>query len=198
MGDSAIRHESGHWRNNSNVSGGDFSEKSPSFAAPPARRHDYPDFQNIDSDLGPRSPVSSSIPPPTLTVKSEFPTLSRSKVQQSLTCLVTLEVPEKKWLNYADRLPPMLSVPSTYDQQPPSPTARSQYSFERQDPNPGRPRDRDRDREREATSDREQELLATITEDLRQRVENWHGLDFNRSCSRTPLTLTSISCADLT
>lgn len=172
MGDSALRHENGHWRNNSNVSGGDYVEQPPSIAPPAIRRQDY-DFHSMENEPSPRNSVSNPIPPPTLTVKSEFPTLNRSKTQQSLTCLVTLEVTQNKWQNYADDVP---AVPSAYDSQyaPPSPTGRNQFSFDR-------PETSTRAREREAQLEREeQDHLATITEELRQRVENWHGLDFNR------------------
>jgi hypothetical protein len=181
MGDSTMRHENGHWRNNSNMSGGDYVDQPPPPTAPPPviRRHEY-DYHSMENESSPRNSVSNPIPPPSLTVKSEFPTLSRSKVQQSLTCLVTLEVTEKKWQNYADDLPAIPSVPTPilYDQQyqsPPSPTGRSQYSFDRPDALSGRSRERELEHERE-----QQELLAGITEELRNRVENWHGLDFNR------------------
>jgi hypothetical protein len=178
MGESATRHESGHWRNNSNVSGGDYVDQPPPPNAPPpvARRHEY-DYHSMENEPNTRNSVSNPIPPPTLTVKSEFPTLSRSKVQQSLTCLITLDVTGGKWQNYAEDLPavPSAPTPTPYDQQypPPSPSGRSsQYSFERSDA---------RSRERELEAEREQQdLLASITEELRNRVENWHGLDFNR------------------
>ncbi|KAA8907329.1 Pleckstrin homology domain-containing protein [Sphaerosporella brunnea] len=180
MVEPAMRHENGHWRNNSNVSGGDYVDPPPPPSAPPPviRRHEY-DY--MDNELSSRNSVSNPIPPPALTVKSEFPTLSRSKVQQSLTCLVTLEVVGGKWQNYADDLPavPSAPTPNLYDQQypsPSSPTGRSsQYSFERAEAPSARSRERELEHERE-----QQELLASITEELRNRVENWHGLDFNR------------------
>ena len=61
------------------------------------RRHDY-DVQSMETSLSsPRGLLKSPIPAPTVTVRSEFPTLSRSRQQQSLTCLVTVEVVEGKW-----------------------------------------------------------------------------------------------------
>lgn len=126
-----------------------------------------------------RNSICNPIPPPKITVKSEFPTLSRSKVQQSLTCLITLEVGDKGWQNYSDDVPPVPSLPQGYEQQyqPPSPSGRinSQYSFDRPETS------RQKERELEVERERDQaEALAAITEELRQRVENWHGLDFNR------------------
>jgi hypothetical protein len=177
MRETDLRHENGHWRNNSGTSAGDYLEQQ---AASSVRRHDY-DAHSMASDLSPRASVTNAIPPPTVTVKSEFPTITRSKDQQSLTCLVTLEVVEKKWQNYQDTpgAPPIPSLPPSYDPQyaPPSPTGRSQYSFE-QDAVSTKQKERDLERERER--EREQEALAAITEELRLRVENWHGLDFNR------------------
>ena len=56
------------------------------------RRHDF-DVQSMETSLSsPRGLLKSPIPAPTVTVRSEFPTLSRSRQQQSLTCLITVEV----------------------------------------------------------------------------------------------------------
>ncbi|KAF8254193.1 hypothetical protein K440DRAFT_656787 [Wilcoxina mikolae CBS 423.85] len=175
MGDSMLRLENGHWRNNSTLSGGEFTQQLSPIDLPSCRRHDL-DFPSNDGDSSPCSSISIPIPPPTLTVKSEFPTLSRSKAQQSLTCLVMLEVPEKKWQTYVNDVIPAPSVPTAYHQQyqPPSPTDRSQYSIDRPDLTADGLRERDMDNERV------QEHIGNITEELRQRVENWHGLDFNR------------------
>lgn len=175
MGDSGSRLENGHWRNNSAVSGGDHAEQTPPIVQPSIRRHYY-DFHCSDSDPSTRISISDPIPPPTLTVKSEFPTLSRSKAQQSVTCLVTLDVPEKKLQNYADDTPFVPSMSIIYDQkyQPPSPTERNQCSIDRT------VQTLEHLHERGRNVEREEEHLAYITEELRQRVENWHGLDFNR------------------
>src|SRR5690606_23906790 len=107
---------------------------------------------------------------PVVTIKSEFPTIQRSHQQQSLTCLVTVEVAEKKWSLGPDEplpplpknAPPMPPVPQNYDNynRAASPTLRHQSSnnFERE-------------------PQQSREFLESITEDLRLRVENWHGLD---------------------
>lgn len=111
--------------------------------------------------------TKNPVPAPTVTVRSEYPTLSRSRQQQSLTCLVTIEVPEGKWspdpadLRGAPVLPPIQQEPNhTSAIRPGSPASI------RQQPN---------DWPFESS-----EHLAEVTEDLRVRVDNWHGLDFQR------------------
>lgn len=129
------------------------------------RRHDY-DVQSMESSLSsPRGLLKSPIPAPTVTVRSEFPTLSKSRQQQSLTCLVTVEVVEGKWRADPDDVrgaPPMPSIASATEQQfarTKSP-ARSNRQFD--------------------TPYESEEALDEITEDLHARVDNWHGLDFSR------------------
>ena len=138
------------------------------------RRHDY-DVQSMETALSsPRASISKNpIPAPTVTVRSEYPTLTRSRQQQSLTCLVTIEVPEGKWrpdpadLRGAPVLPPMQQDSATFSNQPTSP-AKSQpadWAFE------------------------SPEVLEEITEDLRVRVDNWHGLDFSRHATPQLITI---------
>ncbi|KAK2679774.1 von Willebrand factor, type A [Fusarium oxysporum f. sp. vasinfectum] len=103
----------------------------------PARRHDY-DVQAMETTpASPRPMTRNPIPAPIVTVRSEFPTLNRSRQQQTLTCLVTVE--------------------EAYG-RPPSP-ARSAPRFYPY----------------EST-----EVLEEMTDSLRNRVDNWHGLDFSR------------------
>ncbi|KAF8532777.1 Pleckstrin homology domain-containing protein [Trichophaea hybrida] len=173
IGDSTLRLENGHWRNSSTLSVGYFTQQLSPIDLQSCR-HDH-DFPSGDGDSSPCSSTSIPIPPPTLNVKCEFPTLSRSKAQQSLTCLVTLEVPEKKWQICANDVTPAPSVTAYHQQyQPPSPTDRSQYSIDRPDLAADGLRERDMDNELV------EEHISNITDELRQRVENWHGLDFNR------------------
>lgn len=130
------------------------------------RRHDF-DVQSMETAISsPRASITKNpIPAPTVTVRSEFPTLTRSKQQQSLTCLVTIEVPEGNWSpDPADiRGAPISSIAQqgsdTYsNSRPKSPVQSRQvdWPFE------------------------SSEVLEEITEDLRIRVDNWHGLDFQR------------------
>lgn len=129
------------------------------------RRHDY-DVQSMETSLSsPRGLVKSPIPAPTVTVRSEFPTLSRSRQQQSLTCLVTVEVTEGKWRPDPDDLrgaaPPMPSIAGATEAYG---HAKSSSVTSRQFETPYE----------------SAEALDEITEDLHARVDNWHGLDFSR------------------
>jgi Mg-chelatase subunit ChlD len=112
----------------------------------------------------PRSSLKSPIPPPTVTVRSEFPTLSRSRQQQTLTCLVTVEVTEGKWRpdpeDMRGAVPPVPSIASATG----SFNAGKSPSNARQYDTPYEPT----------------EVLDEVTEDLHSRVDNWHGLDFSR------------------
>ena len=131
------------------------------------RRHDY-DVQSMETAISsPRTSITKNpIPAPTVTVRSEYPTLTRSRQQQSLTCLVTIEVPEGKWrpdpadLRGAPVLPSVQQDSNTFSDRtnrPKSPApAPNDWQFE------------------------SNETLEEITEDLRVRVDNWHGLDFQR------------------
>ena len=133
------------------------------------RRHDY-DVQSMETAISsPRASITKNpIPAPTVTVRSEYPTLSRSRQQQSLTCLVTIEVPEGKWspdpadIRGAPVLPSVQQGSDTHSNSRPKSPAQSRqidWPFE------------------------SSEVLEEITEDLRIRVDNWHGLDFQRYVS---------------
>ncbi|KAL9026310.1 MAG: hypothetical protein Q9196_005006 [Gyalolechia fulgens] len=132
------------------------------------RRHDY-DVHSMETTLSsPRASMTKNpIPAPAVTVRSEYPTLSRSRQQQSLTCLVTVEVPDGKWspdpadLRGAAILPPVQEEPN--------------YPAAARPPSPASVRQRPHDWPFESS-----EHLAEVTEDLRGRVENWHGLDSQR------------------
>ena len=151
-----------HSRNESSHTGGsdDYTEPHSSNRQP----HIY-DIQSMETALSsPRMSVTKNpIPSPSVTVRSEFPTLTRSRQQQSLTCLVTIEAPEGKWrpdpadLRGAPSLPP-IQQEQNYN-RPKSP-AQSHQTADWQTESP--------------------EALEEITEDLRVRVDNWHGLDFAR------------------
>jgi hypothetical protein len=110
--------------------------------------------------------VKSPIPAPTVTVRSEFPTLSRSRQQQSLTCLITVEVTEGKWQPNPDdirgAIPP---VPASASAANSFANAKSPASSQNQ---------------KYESPYESNEVLDEITEDLHSRVDNWHGLDFSR------------------
>ncbi|ERF74917.1 hypothetical protein EPUS_05125 [Endocarpon pusillum Z07020] len=130
-----------------------------------ARRHDY-DVQSMETDLSNTRPTAmkNPIPPPIVTVRSEFPTLNRSRQQQSLTCLVTIEIPTGKWQPDPEDIktpPPVPPLPQddTYSSIK-SPVSATNHS--------------------RAVSFEPRESLEDITEELRTRVDNWHGLEFSR------------------
>lgn len=153
-----------HTRNGSEATGATSSVGYPETAiSGPPRRHDY-DLQAMESNIAsPRTSVTRNpIPPPAVSVRSEFPTLNRSRQQQTLTCLITIEVPDNKWRPDPDDLrgAPALPVarPEETFARPPSPAQSAPRFYPYEAP----------------------EVLEEITENLRNRVENWHGLDFNR------------------
>ena len=128
----------------------------------PPRRHDY-DVQAMETSLAsPRAVTRNPIPAPTVTVRSEFPTINRSRQQQTLTCLVTVEVPDNKWR----------PDPEDLQTAPPVAPGRADEGFVRP-MSPARSAPRFYPYE-------SSEVLAEMTENLRNRVDNWHGLDFSR------------------
>jgi hypothetical protein len=163
----------GHGRSDSEATGatgatgvassGGYPETTQS--GPPPRRHDY-DLQAMETTPGsPRSITRNPIPAPSVVVRSEFPTINRSRQQQTLTCLVTVEVADNKWrpdpedLGVPNPAPQMRIEEAFAPPKPPSPTRNSQprfYPYEAP------------------------EVLEETTEILRHKVDNWHGLDFNR------------------
>ncbi len=151
-----------HSRNDSgNTSSADYGNDHSSH---PPRKHDY-DLHAMETSVPSTQmkDTKQAIPAPIVTVRSEYPTLTRSRQQQTVTCLVTVEVPEGKWHGQIDDVhtPPVPPLPSDSGvgtmsvhrhkaaQQPPS----------------------------VLESD---EVLQDITEELRMRVDNWHGLEFQR------------------
>jgi hypothetical protein len=154
--------EASHVRSGSNVtagySGSEYPEPHPGGVG---RRHDF-DLQSMEASVSnTRGLAANPIPPPMVTVRSEFPTLSRSRQQQSLTCLVTVEVSEANWqpsLGEGNSLSPGAGATSDFGglRSPPPPPA---YV---------------------ATLQETPEELERITDELQHRVENWHGLDVTR------------------
>ncbi|KAI1384449.1 Pleckstrin homology domain-containing protein [Hypoxylon trugodes] len=154
-----------HGRSDSEATGVASSTGYPETAqSGPPRRHDY-DLQAMETTPGsPRAMARNPIPPPSVVVRSEFPTITRSRQQQTLTCLVTVEVADNKWKPDPEDLgtvnpAPQMRVEDAFAQRPPSPARSSQprfYPYEAP------------------------EVLEEMTENLRTRVDNWHGLDFNR------------------
>ncbi|OBT50072.1 hypothetical protein VE04_09427, partial [Pseudogymnoascus sp. 24MN13] len=149
-----------HRRSDSEATGSNGYPETTSQSVAPSRRHDY-DVQSMDT--GVTSPRSSRnpIPPPLVSIRSEFPTLNRSRAQQTLACLITIEVPDNNWRPDPEdvRIPPMpkLREEERYA-RPPSPVKTVPRFYPYESP----------------------EVLEEMTESLRSRVENWHSLDFSR------------------
>ncbi|KAJ5738016.1 hypothetical protein N7493_001171 [Penicillium malachiteum] len=149
-----------HSRNGSAAgSSGDYHEgQHPSSG----RRHDY-DVQAMETDLSPRAGVAKNpIPAPIVTVRSEFPTMNRSRQQQSLTCLITVEVPEGNWRPNADDL------------------RSGQGGQQLDEPFSARFGGSQDARSIQQEPQEPTENLEEIAEELKNRVDNWHGLEFNR------------------
>ncbi|RYC60501.1 hypothetical protein CHU98_g5714 [Xylaria longipes] len=157
----------GHGRSDSEATGvassGGYPETTQS--GPPPRRHDY-DLQAMETTPGsPRAITRNPIPAPSVVVRSEFPTINRSRQQQTLTCLVTVEVADNKWRPDPEDLGMLNSAPQMRVEEvfnpprPPSPVRQTKprfYPYEA----PG--------------------VLEEMTETLRKKVDHWHGLEFNR------------------
>lgn len=145
-------------------SGGNASSDFANDQASHPRKHDYDLHAMETTVLGSQlKDTKQSIPCPIVTVRSEYPTLTRSRQQQSLTCLVTIEVPEGKWQPQLDDV----------QMAPPTPLVSSDSGIgipNRQKPEP----------EQATLTYESPEVLEEITEELRIRVDNWHGLEFQR------------------
>ncbi|EEH21258.2 hypothetical protein PABG_03489 [Paracoccidioides brasiliensis Pb03] len=162
------------------------------------RRHDY-DVQAMESDLLNLSPrpgttslsmtqgvgVKNPIPAPTVTVRSEFPTICRSRTQQALTCLVTVEVPGPDWGGYG-------GVFGGYGEEG-NGNGGGNLNMgvgvgrgeEEVGGNGGGSGGGSGNANKQGARGlpvhyEAPEVLEEITEQLRVRVENWHGLDFQR------------------
>lgn len=154
-----------HTRNESTNTAGASSGYDADANHGTTRRHEY-DIQAMETDLtSPRSSLAKNpIPAPIVTVRSEFPTLTRSRHQQSLTCLVTVEVPDNNWhANPQD----LNKVP-----QNPQFPADDNYSTLK---SPVSRNNEMRDMVYDAP-----EVLDEVSDELMSRVDNWHGLEFKR------------------
>ncbi|KAB8291564.1 hypothetical protein EYC80_006364 [Monilinia laxa] len=151
-----------HQRNDSENAPSSVGYPETAISGPP-RRHDY-DVQAMETNImSPRASVTRNpIPAPVVGIRSEFPTLNRSRQQQTLTCLITIEVPDNKWRPDPDDIrsaPPLPNIrPEDTYARPPSPAQSAPRFYPYESP----------------------EVLDEITDVLRNRVDNWHGLDFNR------------------
>ena len=147
------------------------------------RQYDYYDVQAFESPL-PRPEIPKNpIPSPAVTIRSEFPTLTRSRQQQTLTCLVTVEVPEGVW------------QPQLPDHQLGTIQARTSDHIHDENLSPATRRFPPSPIPRSIQLE-PQEKLDEVAEHLRMRLESWHGLEVKwYACfffsSLSPTTTTS-------
>ncbi|KAK3697262.1 hypothetical protein LTR37_017574 [Vermiconidia calcicola] len=163
------RYNGDHGRNESGdtgaISTADYAETHHTAG----RRHDY-DVQSMETTLSsPRHNTRNPIPAPTVTVRSEFPTLSKSRHQQSLTCLVTVEVVDGKWRPNPDDL----------RSPPPLPSTINDNVYQRSRPESKSRPNREQNRPADSVHE-DMHTLERVKEELYNRCENWHGLDFQR------------------
>lgn len=123
------------------------------------------DLQSIDATVPSLRPtIRNPIPAPTVTVRTEFPTLNRSRQQQSLTCLVTIEVVDGKWRPDPEDIASPAADTLDTQSMPRSPDTQRQFDVPHHPPH----------------------ILDRVTEDLHSKVDNWHGLDFSRYSIHVP------------
>ncbi|KAI2642809.1 von Willebrand factor type A domain-containing protein [Xylaria nigripes] len=158
----------GHIRSDSDAPGfaspGGYSSAARSGPSPLHQDYEWQPVETTPASpqIMPRNPI----PAPSVVVRSEYPSINRSRLQQTLTCLVTVEVADNKWqpdpedIGLVHPVPQMQQVEEVLaPPKPPSPPRTAQprfYPYEAP------------------------EVLEEMTENLRGRVDNWHGLDFNR------------------
>jgi hypothetical protein len=160
--DRVERLTSGSRRHHRNESSAAFSGDYEAQNNMNGRRHDY-DVQSMESDLSHRTgAMKNPIPAPTVAIRSEFPTLNRSRQQQPLACLITVEVPEGNWR------PDNEDLQRTSAGQ--SPPQEDSFGSMRLSVAP----------EPRSMPFEPQENLDEVAEELRTRVDNWHGLEFQR------------------
>lgn len=158
-----------HARSDSEATGIASSGYPETTQSGPQWRHDY-DVQAMETT--PASPqrvvTRNPIPVPIVTVRSEFPTINRSRRQETLACLVTIEVPDNQWRPDPEDIgsPPLqrqgslgrIDDVAAYAASP-APTPAPVQRFQPYE---------------------SPEALDKMSEDLRSRVDNWNGLDFDR------------------
>ena len=171
------------------------------------KRHPEYDRVSVDSETASQRSqrAKNPIPNPQITIKSEYPTLTRSRQQQNLTCLVTVEVPEGKWqpdMEDLRSMRPRLSqtVERTHRHGPSNASQRSAGGPGIGGGGPGggggggagnkhvggRQMQMQMGGARMPEPLESEEELQRVTEDLHSRVDNWHGLDFSRYASSCP------------
>lgn len=150
-----------HSRNNSgNEAPGDHSDR-------PASSRQYASDAHVMGSTMSDERVESHhnpTPSPIVAVRSEFPTITRLNQQQTLTCLITVEVPEIRLRHYTGSH--VVSSPSKKQFAKAAPSAGS-FLFHAED----------NERYIQPTTPEERTRLIA---DLKAKVDDWHGLDVTR------------------
>lgn len=137
---------------------------SPRFQPTSSRNGDEPhspESLNGKRRLSMKYPIAE----PVIKLRSEFPSIIKSHKQQSLTCMITVEVAESKWPAHPVDFRQPAVVPATIDEELP---AVQHITDSAEEFNATQP------------SEKDLAVLEGLRDDLFQRVENWHGLDYQR------------------
>lgn len=148
------------------------------------------DMERRDSISYNTTQVANPINPPNLTLRSEFPTITRSRQLQLFTTLITVEVPTSGWTLDQRDLLRIASVPENDESQSPvSPnrgrslsvsthhSTASDLSHALSAPSKPLPSTYPKIPPMSIES---QNNLDTIETELKSRDMNWHNLDFQR------------------
>jgi hypothetical protein len=144
-----------HSRNVSSIASQSSRERQKQYAA----SHDEPEMPVVELPSGVQNVAKYPIPEPTIVMRSEFPSITKSRYQQSLTCMVTVEVPESNWsaLSDSNLISPSIQAPHDHLSIQPSPMP-------------------DLPKPMPVIQDSVEDLEAARKE-LFDRVDDWHGLD---------------------
>jgi hypothetical protein len=144
-----------HSRNVSSIASQSSREKENQHAA----AQDGFERLAIELPSGNQNLAKYPIPKPNIVMRSEFPSITKSRYQQSLTCMVTVEVPESGW-----SILPGSNLISPSSQPPQDHLSVEPCSL------PDLP-------ETTAVIQDSAEDLEAARDELFARVDDWHGLD---------------------
>nr|POF05993.1 hypothetical protein CFP56_53380 [Quercus suber] len=109
-----------------------------------------------------RPTIRNSVPPPAVTLRSEFPAITKSRQQQSLTCLVTVEVTNSRQSQpFHEQTSRSPSTPESLTSKlglPRSPLLKSASPVD--------------------SVHEGQSALSRVKDELLQRMDHWHGMEY--------------------
>src|SRR5438045_5378812 len=128
------------------------------------------DHADLEDPIDP-CPDPIQIPDPRITLYPEHPAVTSKSTAQTFTCLLSVEIPARKARQYEAVLSPISEAPSNGIQTPVGRSARSKspapLSATVPSPNP----------KHLYMPKPSAESSFAVLEDLKQRVNDWHGLD---------------------